>query len=74
MTDLPPQVEQVLADMDEAEFDALILRVRSPEELADPKARAARALAKAVGGQPKPKVSKERAAAALKLYRNQGDK
>lgn len=71
MTELPLHVEQMLADLDEASFDALVLRVRSPEELSDPKARAARALAKAVGGGPKPATtrSKEQAAAALARYR-----
>lgn len=67
--DLPDWVEQHLAQMPEPDFDALIVRVRSPEELTDPRARAARALAKAVGGHPKPKVSKARAAAALADYR-----
>lgn len=70
MTELPLHVEQMLADLDEASFDALVLRVRAPEELADPKTRAARALAKAVGGGPKPRVSKEQAAQALSDYRN----
>ena len=69
MTELPAHIEQQLADMPENDFDALVLRVRSPAEESDPQVRAARALAKAVGGQPKPKVSKERAAAALSNYR-----
>lgn len=69
MTELPMHIEQMLADMDEASFNAMVLRVRSPEELADPKARAARALAKAVGGGPKPRPSKEQAANALARYR-----
>jgi hypothetical protein len=69
VTELPPQVEQLLAAMPENDFDALVLRVRAPEEVADPKIRAARALARAVGGGGKPKVTPEQAANALRKYR-----
>jgi len=69
MTELPLHIEQMLAAMPERDFDALCMRVRSPEEAADPKTRAARALARAVGGGTKPKVSKRQAASALAKYR-----
>lgn len=67
---LPPAVEEALRNMSEDDFDCLVARVRDPEEEPDPKVRAARALARVVGGQTKrPRVSKERAAAALASYR-----
>jgi hypothetical protein len=66
---LPVEVERRLAAMSEQDFDLLIARVRIPEEVSDPKVRAARALARAVGGRPATKVSPERAAAALNQYR-----
>jgi hypothetical protein len=69
VTELPPHIEELLAAMPENDFDALIVRVRAPEELTDPKARAARALARAVGGSHKPKVTPEQAANALRAYR-----
>jgi hypothetical protein len=40
MTDLDPLVEQQLADMDPWAFDALVARVRPPDEPTDPKVRA----------------------------------
>ena len=70
MTELPQFVEQLLADMSENDFDALVVKVRAPEEV-DPKARAARALARAVGGRDKPRVSKEQAANAVRKYREE---
>ncbi len=67
---LHPEVEAQLRSMSEQDFDLLCARVRLPdEEPADPKLRAAKALAKAVGGGPKPKVTKEAAANALATYR-----
>ncbi|WP_062539246.1 hypothetical protein [Mycobacterium celatum] len=71
MTELDPEVEQQLADMPEADFDALIARVRPPEEPADPKARAAAALRREMGANVRgKKPSKEAAAAALRRYAN----
>lgn len=67
--ELPPEVERAISELSEDEMDALILRTRSITEPADPKLRAARALARAVGGRPVTKVSRERAAAALNQYR-----
>jgi len=64
-------VEQRLAAMSEEEFDLLCARVRIPEEEPDPKVRAARALARAVGGRNKPTVTPEQAAHALRRYRQE---
>ncbi len=67
---MPPEVEQRLADMDEAEFDALLARVRPPEESADPKARAVAALRRHRGLDRTEKASKDDAAAALLRWRS----
>lgn len=44
MPDIDPSVEQQLADLDPAEWDALCSRVRPPEQHPDAKVRAAAAL------------------------------
>ena len=68
MTELSPQAEQQLADLSAEDFDALVARVRPPDE-PDPKARAAAALRKELGvGARGSKPSKERAAEALRRY------
>ena len=69
MTELDPVVEQRLADMPEADFDALIARVRPPEEPVDPKARATAALRREMGFNVRGrKPSKEAAADALRRF------
>jgi hypothetical protein len=68
---LPVEVERRLAAMTEGDFDLLCARVRSPEEVSDPKVRAARAVSRAVTGR-RPGQSKptpEYAAAKLAEYR-----
>jgi len=63
-----PFAEQQLADMDADDFDALVARVRPPDEPTDPKERAAAALRRSRGldrGRP---ATKERAAEALRGY------
>jgi hypothetical protein len=70
MTELPPHVEQQLADMPANDFDALIARVRPPDEPADPKERAAAALRREMGATRRGKATKENAAAALRQYAN----
>ena len=68
MTELEPWAEQRLADMTPEEFDALRARVRPPEEDADPKIAAAKALRRSRGLDRTGTPSKESAAAALRLY------
>lgn len=69
MTELDPHTEQKLADMSTNDFDALIARVRPPDEPADPKERAAAALRRELGvHQRGRKPSKEAAADALRSF------
>ena len=70
MTELPPHVEQQLADMNEADFDALIARTRPPEESTDPKQRAVAALRRHRGLDRTTTASKEQAADALRRLRH----
>lgn len=70
MTQLPPEVEQAIADMSEADVDLLLARLRPPPESTDPKARAAAALRRHRGADRKGKATKEAAAAALREYGN----
>lgn len=71
MTQLPPEVEQQIADMSEEEVDLLLARLRPPPEQTDPKARAAAALRRHRGksGRRAP-ATKEQAAQALREYGN----
>lgn len=68
MTELPPDVEQQLADMSAEDFDLLCARVRPPDEPADPMQRAAAALRCMRGVDGRSGVTKEQAAAALRRY------
>lgn len=69
MTELEPHIEQQLADLSAGDFDALIARVRPPEEPADPKARAAAALRREMGFYARGrKPSKDAAADALRRF------
>ena len=73
MTELPPHVEQQLADMDEADFDALIARTRPPEEPTDPRERAAAALRRHRGTDRTSKATKDDATAGLLRWARGGD-
>ncbi len=44
MTELPPEVEQVLADLSSEDWRALVARCRPPEDSTDPRVKAALAL------------------------------
>lgn len=66
---LPPEVEQRIADMSADDFDLLLLRTRPPEEPSDPKARAVAALRRSRGLDRKTRATPEQAAAALREYR-----
>lgn len=68
MSDLSPHVEQRLADMSAEDFDALIARVRPPEEPTDPMERAAKALRRSRGLDRTGRATKEQAAEALRAY------
>jgi hypothetical protein len=68
MTEIPPEVEQQLAAMDEGEFTAFVARVRAPEEGADPMERAAQALRSLRGVDRRGTATKEDAAAAVRAY------
>jgi hypothetical protein len=68
VSELDPTVEQQLADMSTQDFDALIARVRPPEEPADPMERAAQALRQMRGLDRHGKSTKDQAAAALRQY------
>lgn len=69
MTELLPEIEQQLADLSADEFDDLVLRVRPPDEPADPKQRAANALRRHRGlDRETGAATKESAAAALRRY------
>jgi len=68
MTDIPPEVEQRIADMSAEEFDDLCARTRIPEEPADPMERAAAAVRRSRGLDRPNKATKEQAAAALRRY------
>jgi hypothetical protein len=70
VTELPPEIEQRIADMTPEDFDMLVYRTRPPEEPADPLERAAAALRRSRGLDRKSKpASREEAAAALAKYR-----
>jgi hypothetical protein len=69
VTELPPEIEQRIADMSVQDFDLLVYRTRPPEEPADPRERAAAALRRDRGLDRKSKpASREEAAAALVRY------
>lgn len=70
MTELPPDIEQLLADMDEAEFDSLLARVRPPEEPTDPRERAAAALRRHRGADRTTRATPEEAADAMRRWRS----
>jgi hypothetical protein len=71
VTELPPHVEQQLADMSSADFAALVARTRQPEEqVTDPKEIAVRALRRHRGLDRTSRASKDEAAAALRRMRN----
>lgn len=70
---LPPEIEQAIADMSEADFDMLIARTRPPEEPTDPMERAARALRRSRGLDRKTRATKEQAADALRRFRTAPD-
>lgn len=74
MTQLDPAAEQAIADMDEADVDVLLARLRPPPESTDPKARAAAALRRARGADVRGKATKESAAAALRQYGSPGNR
>jgi hypothetical protein len=80
MTELPPEVEQTLADMSSADWNALVMRCRPPEDSVDPKVRAALALQNLRGrnmAKPAQRIdndnpapsSKQEAVAALRAMR-----
>lgn len=62
MTELPPEIEQCIADMSADDFDMLLARTRPPEENADPKARAVAALRAHRGTDRKHPATKQQAA------------
>lgn len=68
MTDLSPYVEQQLADLSAEDFDALVARVRPPDEPTDPMERAAKALRRSRGLDRTDRATKEQAADALRAY------
>lgn len=68
MNELPPDLEQRLAELSEADFDALLARVRPPGEETDPMVRAARALRSSRGLDRKAKATPEEAVDALRRY------
>ncbi|MGV0796047.1 hypothetical protein ABQF26_03710 [Mycolicibacterium elephantis] len=70
MIELPPEVEQQIADAAEADVDLLLARLRPPPEQTDPKARAAAALRRHRGADRRGRATKEAAAAALREYGN----
>lgn len=70
MSQLDPAAEQAIADMDEADVDTLLARLRPPPEPTDPKARAAAALRRARGADRRGRATKEQAAQALREYGN----
>lgn len=62
--------EDRLANMTGDEFDALLLRVRPPQESSDPKERAAAALRRERGSERRGKATKQNAADALRRFAN----
>lgn len=68
MSDLSPYVEQRLADLSTEDFNALVARVRPPEEPADPRERAAQALRRSRGLDRTGRATKEQAVQALRAY------
>lgn len=68
MIELPPEVEQRIADADEADVDLLLARLRPPPEATNPKVRAANALRRHRGADRRGRATKEAAAAALRQY------
>jgi hypothetical protein len=73
MTQLPPDIEQAIADMTAEDFDMLVLRTRPPEEPAAPKQRAANALRRARSLDRTGRATKEQAAQALRQFRTAKD-
>ena len=70
MNELPPGIEQRIADMSAEDFDMLVYRTRPPEEPVDPMERAAAALRRSRGlDRGSKSASREQAAAALANYR-----
>lgn len=69
MTELPPDIEQRIADMSPEDFDLLVARTRPPEEPADPKARAVAALRRSRGLDRRTRATKDGAVDALRKYR-----
>jgi len=70
MTELPPEIEQHIAEMSAEDFDMLVYRTRPPEEPANPMERAAVALRRSRGVDRNNRpASREEAAAALAVYR-----
>ncbi|MGV0991103.1 MAG: hypothetical protein ACOYB7_02510 [Mycobacterium sp.] len=73
MTELDPVAEQALADLSADDFDALVARVRAPEESVDHMQRAANALRSLRGLVDRTeKATHEQAAEALKRYKTGG--
>ena len=69
MTELPPEIEQRIADMTPEDFDMLVYRTRPPEEPANPKERAADALRKSRGLDRENKATPAQATEAMRRYR-----
>ncbi|UVO10868.1 hypothetical protein NM962_12600 [Mycobacterium sp. SVM_VP21] len=63
-----PYAEQQLADMTADDFDALVARVRPPDEPTDPKERAAAALRRDRGLDRRRPATKEAAVEAWRGY------
>lgn len=68
MTELPPDVEQRIADMSPDDFRLLVLRTRPPGEPEDPKAHAASAMRRHRGLSRKEPATQAQAADALRRY------
>jgi RNase H-fold protein (predicted Holliday junction resolvase) len=74
VTELPPHVEQALADLSAEDFAALVARTRQPEEeVTDPKEKAVRALRRHRGLDRTGKASKDDATAGLLRWARGGD-
>lgn len=67
-SDMDVVFEQRIANMTGEEFDQLVLRARPPQEISDPKARAAHALRRELGVEQRGRSSKQKAADALRRY------
>jgi hypothetical protein len=68
VTELPPDIEQRIADMSVQDFDLLVYRTRPPEE-PNPMDRAAEALRKSRGLDRDTKATREQATEAMRRYR-----